>query len=333
MNRTLEFLQKYGVVVAFVILLIVNAIWQGDVFFRPENLRNIVNQNAAVGILAVGMTIVIVAGGIDLSVGSMLALSACLGVEALNRAIGGGREESAAVWVAALSCVGAGLGLGMINGLLVAFGRVVPFIATLGGLVAYRSLALVVGNGGEIRSQSSSAFSRMGTDGVRLPFVTETTGQGLLIPWPVITFLVVALVFGFLLNRTRFGMYAVAVGSNEKAARYSGINTRKIVFASFALMGLLAGVAGLLQASRMNSVASGQLGQMNELDAIAAVVIGGGSLAGGRGRIWGTVIGVLLLGTINNMLIVGSAPVYWQGFVKGAIIILAVLLQGSRRDQ
>lgn len=326
------FLQRYGVLVAFIVLFVFNAIWQSDVFLKPENLRNLLNQNAAIGIIAVGMTIVIFSGGIDLSVGSMVALSAALGIVALNKIIGGGGSELNATVVAGSVCIGSATLLGLFNGFLIAYARIPPFIATLIGLVTFRSLCLALASGGEIRSASADLFPSIGRGGLPFPFVEVAPDRPLVFTWAIILFILCALAAGFLLNKTKFGRYAIAVGANEKAAVYSAINTKATKLYAYMLLGLFTGIAAFTLATRMNAVASSSVGMYYELDAIAAVVIGGTSLRGGYGRIWGTVVGVLLLGVITNMLIVAEVSVYWQGVVKGAIILVAVLLQQERRD-
>lgn len=330
MKKIGPFLENYGVVVAFVALFVASALLQPDVFLQPENLRNLVNQNVAIGIIAVGMTLVIITGGIDLSVGSMMALASALSVLALNKVIGGGAPELTAVWVAVVVCLGAGLAMGFVNGFLIAMGRVAPFVATLVGLVAFRSLCMALAEGGEIRSLSSQAFPAIGREGLPVPFVYVSADQQLVITWGILLFLASALVAEFLLNWTRFGRYSIATGANERAATYSAINTKSVKLIAYSLLGLFTGVAALTQVTRMNSVASGSMGLYYELDAIAAVVIGGASLKGGKGRVWATVVGVLLLGVITNMLVVKGVSVYWQGVVKGAIILGAVLIQRSR---
>jgi len=264
----------------------------------------------------------------------MMALIAALSVTALNAVMKGGNSEAIAVAAAAAVSVGAGLSIGALNGILITLGRIAPFIATLGGLVAYRSLCLAIADGGEIRSSSSTIFQDvLGRGGLPLPFVQDGAGRPLVITWSILLFIAVALVFGFILNRTKFGRYAVAVGSNSKAAFYSGVAINRVKFGTYALMGMCAGLAALASSSRMNSVSTAQMGQYYELDAIAAVVIGGTSLAGGKGRIWGTFVGVLLLGMISNMLVASQVSTYWQGFVKGLIILFAVLIQRGQAER
>lgn len=340
-----RFLERWGVVVAFVLLFAASCWNQGFDFLNAENIRALLNSNAPVGILAVGMTLVIISAGIDLSVGSMVVLSAAVGLTAVNWLIGKEWSEAGAVWLGVGTTLLVGLAAGSLNGALVVFGRIAPFIATLGGLAAYRSMALAIAEAGEIRSQSDTLFRRFGREGVSLGWEVpgvdgaESTFRGLLnaagkpltLPYSIIIFFVVAIVAQWFLSRSRFGRHLVAVGANETAARYAGISVEWVRFRVYAAMGFLAGLAGLLQASRMNSVSTSGLGVAAELDAIAAVVIGGTSLRGGFGRVWGTVLGVLILGMITNMLTISGVSPYWQGAVKGAVIVLAVLVQRGAR--
>lgn len=346
-----RFLERWGVVVAFALLFGVSVWQQGFDFLNADNIRSLLNSNAAVGILAVGMTLVIISAGIDLSVGSMVVLSAAIGLTAVNWAIGAERSEGAAVWIGVGTTLLVGLAAGSLNGLLVVVGRIAPFIATLGGLAAYRSMALAIAEAGEIRSQSATLFRKLGRDGIPLAYevpaaigpdgaalgeatyrgVLNAAGRPLTLPYSVVLFFAIAVVAQWFLSRSRFGRHLVAVGANETAATYAGISVAWVRFRVYAIMGLLAGVAGLLQASRMNSVSTSGLGVAAELDAIAAVVIGGTSLRGGFGRVWGTVIGVLILGMITNMLTISGVSPYWQGAVKGGVIVLAVLVQRGAR--
>ncbi|MFM7051975.1 MAG: ABC transporter permease, partial [Planctomycetota bacterium] len=295
-----QFLERWGVVVAFVLLFGASTWMQGFDFLNLENFRTLLNSNAAVGILAVGMTFVIISGGIDLSVGSIVVLSAALGTTAMNHLIAGETSEGTAVLACVAVTLLAGLAAGVVNGSLVVFGRIAPFIATLGGLAAFRSMALAIAEAGEIRSASSTVFSRIGRGG--LPLAVETTneagetvyrgllnaaGKPLTVTYAILAFAAIAAVAKWFLSASRFGRHVIAVGANETAARYAGIAVGWVRFRAYAIMGLLAGVAGVLQSSRMNSVSTSVLGIGAELDAIAAVVIGGTSLRGGFGRVWG----------------------------------------------
>jgi ribose transport system permease protein len=319
-------LERNGAVLAFFILLIGSMLWKPNIILQPEAIRNLLNQNAGIGILSLGMTLVIVAGGIDLSVGSLMALCGVLGVQMMNQAIGTQSGDPKATWVAAGVCLAVGASAGAVNGLLITTGRIAPFIVTLAGLVGFRSMALAFANGGEVRA-SGSVFSRLGQEGLVIGPMKD-----LLLHWPIFLFFGLAIVFGFVLNRTPFGRYCIAVGANEQAARYSAINTNRIKLGTYVIVGLCAGLAALCISSRVNSVTSGAFGQTAELDAIAAVVIGGARMSGGYARIVGTVFGVLTLGIITNILTISDVSVYWQGFVKGVIILVAVLIQRGRNN-
>ena len=327
-----KFMQEWGVLVALVVLFLIN-VFTRDNFLTPENMRNMVSQNSYVGIIAIGMTLVIMTAGIDLTVGSMVAMCGALGVLTLNKQAGGGADPNTAILVAGLASIGIGSLAGLLNGVAVAYGRVAPFIVTLAGLAAYRSLALVLGDGGEIRSQVTE-FQDFGFGGVTVPGLALQSGGPLVLFWSAITFFAVALLASFILNKTRFGRYVIAVGANERAAKYSAINVQTVRLGAYTLLGALVGLAAILNAARMNSVGTGSVGLYYELDAIAAVVIGGTSLRGGKGRIWGTVVGVVLLTMITNMMTAYRIDTDWQGMVRGAVILVAVLLQrGGKSGQ
>lgn len=332
MKKLAQFLQDYGVLVAFVVLLLISIATRGSQFLQVENLRNLVSQNAYVGLIAIGMTFVIMTGGIDLSVGSLVALCGAIAVLVLNKTAGGGMSPNMAILMAALMAIAVGGFAGLLNGVMVAYGRVAPFIVTLAGLAGFRSIALVLGDGGEIRS-SVPAFQDFGFGGLAIPGVKNAAGGPVPLYWAAIIFFVVAGIAGFVLARTRFGRYLIAVGANERAAKYSAINTRTVKVAAYAILGGLVGLASVLLAARMNSVGTGSVGLYYELDAIAAVVIGGTSLRGGKGRIWGTVVGVLLLTLIANMMTAYRIDTNWQGLVRGLVILIAVMLQrGKAQD-
>ncbi len=327
------FLAEYGVLVALVILLAINVATRGASFLQIENLRNLISQNSYVGIIAIGMTFVIMTAGIDLSVGSMIAMCAAVAVLVLNKLGAGGSAPNVAIVVAIIASVGIGAFSGLLNGLAIAYGRVAPFIVTLAGLAALRSAALALGEGGEIRSQIPS-FQDFGFGGLPLPFFVNQGGQPILLYWSLLVFVGVALLASFLLNKTRFGRYVIAVGANERAARYSAIDTKTVKLWAYTFLGGLVGLAAVLNSARMNSVGTGSMGLYYELDAIAAVVIGGTSLRGGKGRIWGTVVGVILLTLIANMMTAYRIDTNWQGLVRGGVILVAVLLQrGSKAGE
>ncbi len=326
-----NFLTEFGALIALILLFVVNIVTRGGNFLQIENLRNMVSQNSAVGIIAVGMTLVIIAGGIDLSVGSLTAVCGAVAILLVNKLAGTGMNPSLAIMVALLGAVGVGAVAGLFNGVVIAYGRVAAFVVTLGGLAGFRSIALVLGDGGEIRSQVS-ALQDFGFGGIAIPFVKDASGGPVLLYWSAILFIVVALLAGFLLNKTRFGRYVIAVGANPKAAEYSAINIQTVRLAVYTLLGGLVGLASVLVGARMNSVGTGSVGLYYELDAIAAVVIGGTSLRGGKGRIWGTVVGVLLLTLISNMITAYRIDTNWQGLVRGIVILVAVLIQRGKKE-
>lgn len=299
-------------------------------FARPLNLVNILKNNAAAGIVATGMTLVILLGGIDLSVGALLALSGGLGISAINAALGAGMGPGAACLVGALAMVALGAAAGAANGLLVARGGMAPFIATLGTLVAFRSVAVWIVRGGQYFCGNCPAFAAAGR-GLPIPG-TNIARAGtrvipLELPYATIAWLLVVLAALYLVHRTRLGRYIVAVGSNERAARYAAVPVRLVKFAAYAILGALTGLAAFLYSSQYTSVNSAVTGQNLELDAIAAVVIGGTRMEGGRGSVVGTAVGVLLLGVIRNMMVMLGVNSYAQGLVQGLIILAAVLAQ------
>jgi len=300
-------------------------------FMNPENLMNIARQWSFVGIIAIGMTFVILLGGIDLSVGSLVAFLGGLGIIVMNAMIESGVGDVSAVLIGFTTMLVAGGIAGLLNGLLVTVGRIAPFVATLGGLAAYRSLALAMADGGEYRSESAGAFAAIGTGGIPIPFTNVAPRAPepipLLFPWPVIVFIIVAVLAAVVLRFTVFGRHVLAIGSNPATARLCGVAVGRVKAITYTLLGVATGLAALLLASRMNSVSSSGTGILYELDVIAAVVIGGTSMRGGRGTIIGTVIGVLILGVVGNMLNLLQVSPYLQGLVKGIIIIAAVLVQ------
>lgn len=326
-----EFFQKWGVLVAFVLLLAFNMVTQPGVFLKPDNLRNLFSQNCEIGIISIGMTFLIASGGIDLSVGSLMALAGGVGVLAMNAALGSHMAEGTAVLVGVLASVAVGTAGGLVNALLVTAGRIAPFVATLGGLLAFRSLTQAFADGGTINSNSNGLFESLASAGVPLPFITGANGRPLTIQFMVLFFLLLVFLGTFVLDRTVYGRRLLAVGANEKAAVYAAVPVTRVKVATYCLVGLCVGFAAVFGASKLNSVSSSTAGSFYELDAIAAVVIGGTSLVGGRGRVWGTLFGVLLLGMITTMLVASNVSIYWQGVVKGAIILLAVLIQRGQK--
>jgi ribose transport system permease protein len=325
--RTANLLSQYGALVALIVLFIINVVTRGGNFLQAEKKRNRLSPNAGGGNIAVGMTLVIIAGGIDLSVGSLTALCGAAVILIVNKFSGSGM----ALPLAVLGAIGIGAFAGFVNGAIIAYGRVAAFIVTLAGLAGFRSIALVLGNGGEIRS-TNQGLGDFGFAGIPIPFAKNASGLPVLFYWSAIIFLVVALAAGFVLNKTRFGRYVIAVGANDRAADYSAINVAAVRVAVYTILGGLVGLAAMLVGARMNSVGTGTVGLYYELDAIAAVVIGGTSLRGGKGRIWGTVVGVLLLTLISNMITAYRIDTNWQGLVRGIVILVAVLIQRGRKE-
>ena len=276
-------------------------------FLTFENLFNVARQISITGIVAVGMTVVIVTSGIDLSVGSILALAACVAGLLMTK----GTAIPVALFV---GCV-VGTLCGLINGLIITKLRITPFIATLGMMSIARGASLVLTDGIPVDALP---------DGV--PAIAGNLGP---VPIPVLVMLVVAALGAAILGYTKLGRYAYALGSNEEAVRLSGIAVDAYKIAIYGLSGLWASVAGMVMMARLSS-AQPTGGQLMELDAIAAVVIGGASLMGGRGTIFGTIVGVTIIGVLRNGLVLLDVSAFWQQLVIGLVIILAVALDQVR---
>ncbi|MEU6521888.1 substrate-binding domain-containing protein [Streptomyces sp. NPDC046924] len=297
-----------GALTALIVLVIAMSALSGD-FLTADNLLNIGVQAAVVAILAFGVTFVIVSAGIDLSVGSVAALSAT--VLAWSAASAG-----VPVVLAVILAIATGIACGLVNGVLVSYGKLPSFIATLAMLSVARGLSLVISQGSPIPFPDS--VSHLG----------DTLGGWL--PVPVLVMIVMGLITAFILGRTYIGRSMYAIGGNEEAARLSGLRVKRQKLAVYALSGLFAAVAGIVLAARLAS-AQPQAAQGYELDAIAAVVIGGASLAGGTGKASGTLIGALILAVLRNGLNLLSVSAFWQQVVIGVVIALAVLLDTLRR--
>ncbi len=282
-----------------------------DNFFTLGNMLNLLRQVSVNALIAFGMTFVILTAGIDLSVGSTLALGSALTAGLLTS----GMDPILAVFIGLLI----GFILGAINGLIITKGKVAPFIATLATMTIYRGATLVYTDGMPITGLSDS-------------FAFEMIGKGYLfgIPFPVIIMVVVFIILYFVQRKTVFGRQVYAVGGNEEAAKLSGIKTDRVKLWVYSITGMLAVLAGIIISSRLDS-AQPTAGTSYELDAIAAVVIGGTSLAGGRGRIVGTLVGALIIGVISNGLNLLNVSSFYQQIVKGAIILVAVLFDRSQK--
>lgn len=299
-----DMIRRYGLILILLLAVIVLSI-VSDTFLTFTNIMNVLRQVSINGILAVGMTLVILTGGIDLSIGSLMAVSAVVAASIVSE------SPSAAVVALIAGMLASGV-LGGVSGTMSSRLNVAPFVATLAMMTIARGIALIYTNGRPIVIDSA-AFKFL--------------GQGYLgpVPFPVVVFVLVAALVGIVLYMTKFGRYIFAVGGNENAARISGIRVGRVKIGVYVINGVLSGLAGALLASRISS------GQPNsglgyELDAIAAVVIGGTSLFGGRGSLLGTIVGVLIIGVINNGLNLLDVSSYWQQIIKGVIIAGAVIL-------
>jgi ribose transport system permease protein len=313
--RGLE-LQEYALGLVVVALFVTGAILKPDSFPTWDNIRNMLTQASVIGVLAIGMTFVIATSGIDLSVGSMVAAAGVFGGILVDP------EGSSLVFI--FGTLAFATLLGSINAVSVAYGRVVPFIATLAMFSVARGVALLLNdklpvglldlNGGSFGDPAAFSLLWFGT------------GRLLGIPVSVYVFLLITIGGWILLNRTRYGRYVVAVGGNREAARIAGVPVRKVIFSVYVLTGVLAGVAAILLCARLGS-ASPVSGNLYELDAIGAVVIGGTSLAGGRATIVGTFLGVLTFALIFSLMTQLNLSTEVQQVTKGAIVLGAVLLQ------
>ncbi|TDN91287.1 ABC transporter permease [Microbacterium sp. BK668] len=301
--------RNLGLVVALLLLVIVGAITAPDTFLSVSNTLTILRQASILGVVAIGMTLVITAGGIDLSVGSVAGLASVVAALAVIQDLADQLHWAVMIVIALLVGVAAGL----INGIVIAYGKVVAFMATLAMLIAARGLAEVLAERRTLQVGDRSFIEFMNLDII---------GVDMLI-W---IFAIVAAIGWVVLNRTTFGRRTVAIGGNREAARLAGINVRRHTMWLYAISGLCAGIAGIMFLGRTTAGTSTH-GTLLELDAIAAVVVGGTLLVGGRGTITGTVFGVLIFTTLTNVFVQNNLNSSIQAVVKGVIIVVAVLLQ------
>lgn len=303
--------------VALAFLLVLGAV-SSDRFLTVGNLQNVATQSAFIAIIAVGATFVITSGGLDLSVGAMVAFVASLLILFLNSEYLANPALLLAAGVSMAALAGAACGLG--NGLIVTKGSIEPFIATLGTMGIFRGLTTWLSQGGAISLHSSDL-----QDMCRPVYFGRVLG----IPVPILIVFVVGGIGAFLLNRTGFGRHVAAVGSNEDVARYSGIRVSRVRITTYILQGLCVSIAVILYVPRLGSTTA-TTGIMWELQAITAVIIGGTALTGGVGRIWGSICGAFLLETVGNIMILSNyASEYLIGAIQGTIIIVAMLIQRS----
>ncbi|QBC44523.1 ABC transporter permease subunit [Iodobacter fluviatilis] len=303
-------LHKLGPLLALLLISSVLSVMSRD-FLTVNNLLNVLRQVSINALIAFGMTFVILLGGIDLSVGAVLALSSV----AIASMMAAGVDPI----LATLCGVLAGAALGAVNGLIISRGKVAPFIATLGTMTVFRGLALVASDGRPITGFNSDFFAMLGGG-----YIAN------LIPVPVVTTMLAFVALWFLLKKTVFGRHVYAVGGNEEASLISGVKVNSVKLWVYTLSGALSALAGVILTSRLNS-AQPNAGMGYELDAIAAVVLGGTSLSGGRGWIIGTLIGAVLIGVLNNGLNLLSVSSFYQQVIKGSVILLAVLLDRSAK--
>nr|WP_279512921.1 MULTISPECIES: ribose ABC transporter permease [Halomonas] len=298
---------------ALMLLVAVSAA-MSDNFLTPDNLLNVLRQTSINAIIAMGVTFVILTAGIDLSVGAVLALSGAFAASMTASGL--------APWLSVPGSIAAGAAMGMVSGLFVAFGRIQAFVVTLVAMTVVRGAALVYTDGRPISiggGDVADAFWQLGG------------GYWMGIPIPIYLMFFVFVLCWSVLHHTRFGRHVYAVGGNEQVARLSGINVNRIKVSVYAIAGACAALAGVVLTARLGS-AQPNAGMTYELDAIAAVVIGGTSLMGGRGRIFGTLVGALVIGVLNNALNILGVSSYFQMIAKGAVILLAVLIDSRSQS-
>lgn len=299
-----QFFEKFATLIGLLVVILIFSILKPK-FLDVNNIFNLLRQASINGLLALGMTFVVLTGGIDLSVGSILGAS---GIFAALVA----QNQGIPWFVAVLVGLGVGLILGSVNGIVVSWLKVPAFVATLGMLSVARGITYLASNAQPVPGLSQG-FLKIGGGSVGI------------IPIPVVILVVVFLICSIILYWTKYGRYIYGVGGNARAARVSGINVKKITCSAYMIAGVLAGLAGVVLTSRVSSGLA-MAGQNYETDAIAAVVMGGTSLAGGRGRLWGTLIGVLIIAVLNNGLDMMAVSSYWQLIIKGLIIVAAVMM-------
>jgi len=309
MKNNTSIWQKFGPLFALILLFAIITVLNPS-FLTPLNIMNLLRQISINALIAFGMTFIILTGGIDLSVGSILALSSAL----MAGMMVSGMDPILAIIVGVLL----GTMMGVINGLLITKGKMAPFIATLASMTIFRGLTLVYTEGKPITGLGDS-----------LGFQLLGRGYFFGLPVPAVTMILAFFILWFVLHKTSFGRKTYAIGGNEKASRISGIKVDRVKIMIYGLAGTVAALAGAILTSRLNS-AQPTAGQSYEMDAIAAVVLGGTSLSGGKGRMFGTLIGVLIIGTLNNGLNLLGVSSFYQQVVKGIVIIVAVLLDRKK---
>lgn len=311
-----------GPIIALLALIALGAFLNSN-FLSYGNVTNVLARSAFIGIIAVGMTFVITAGGLDLSVGSMAAFIAGVMILIINSLLPSMGIGWGVILVGMLAALVSGLIAGLANGLLITQGRIEAFIVTLGTMGIFRSLITWLADGGTLSLDYAvrEVYRPVYYDGI------------LGVAWPIIVFAVVAILGEIVMRKTPFGRHCAAIGSNEQVALYSAVHVNRVRLMTYVLLGVLVGIATIMYVPRLGS-ASSSTGVLWELEAIAAVIIGGTVLKGGFGRVWGTVVGVLILSLIGNILnLANLVSPYLNGAIQGVIIILAVVLQRQKRTE
>ena len=320
-NRILEIIRNiwrnFSVLVVFGAIIGIAGI-AAPRFLLVDNLLNILRNTSTVGVIALGMTFVIIAGGIDLSCGPVLATSGAVLI-LLQRMVNPDGTPAVPLALAILACLAVATSFGFLNGIIITKAKLPPFIVTLAVGIMARSIVMYFMRGATVMGNNIPQFTGIGN------------GSVFSVPIPFIAVVVIAIVFHIFLTRTKFGTYVFAVGGNENAARYSGIKVDRIRIATYMIVGLCTGMAATIEMSRMAAVAAATSGSQYEFEAITAVIVGGTSLSGGKGRLIGSIVGFIILGIVNNMMIMLNISPYLSGAVKGAVILFAVLMQRRER--
>jgi ribose/xylose/arabinose/galactoside ABC-type transport system permease subunit len=300
-----KYINKYGIFIVLLLMFVIFSFWAPG-FFSVMNIKNLLRYVSVIGVIAIGSTFVIIGGGIDLSVGSILALSALFTTFLISG------QLSFPILIAILVGIIVGMACGAFNGFIIAKWKIAPFIVTLATMIIIRGLCLAYTNGENIKN-ISEAYKIIGQ------------GEFLNIPVPLIIFLIVSILGFIALNLTRFGRYVYMIGGNEAAAVLSGINVKSTKILLYMISGIASAIGGIMLSSKLMT---GQpiAGEGYELDVVAAIIIGGASLSGGIGNIQGVVVGVLILGMINNGLGLLNVSSFYQQIIKGVVIILAVFV-------
>lgn len=301
-----DFYEKYGVLLVFILEMVLFS-FLSDKFLSTMNILNVLRQIAMTGILAIGMTFVCITAGIDLSVGAIIAMTTVLTSAVV--------DGTGSTFLGILAGLGCGLGIGLLNGVGVAYGKMPPFVMTLGTTSIASGIAYLYSNGMPIMLQGE--FLKLGNGMIgKIPYV--------------VIYFVVLLILGYIvLRNTVFGRHVYAIGSNKEATRLSGISVTRTLVAVYTISGVLAGVAGIIYCSQLG-IGTPIAGKGYELTAIAAVFVGGASVSGGSGTMWGTFLGAAIIGTLNNIMNLTGVNPYLQTLLSGVIIILAVLVRKNR---